>query len=128
MNVEEFLSKDRFAAKEGIELLEAADGKAKARFEVRDEHLNGVDIAQGGSIFTLADFALAAAANSHGNIAVTVNVNISFLKAMGKGMLFAEACEISKNKKIASYIINIKNSQNDLIASAQGMVYFKSSK
>ena len=125
MNVIELLSKDRFAAKIGIEILEAANGHARAQLEIKDEHLNGIDIAQGGAIFSLADMALAAAANSHGNLAVSLNVSISFLKPAGKGMLFAEAKEISLNNKLASYIVNITNVQGALIANAQGMVYRK---
>ncbi|MBP8042627.1 MAG: PaaI family thioesterase, partial [Bacteroidales bacterium] len=81
MNVRELLGKDRFARLLGIELLEVSEGKAISKMEIRDEHLNGVDIAQGGAIFTLADFTLAAAANSHGTVAVVINANINFIKA-----------------------------------------------
>jgi acyl-CoA thioesterase len=125
MDVKEFLSKDRFAALLGIELLEASNGKAKAKLDIKEEHLNALDIAQGGAIFSLADLTFAAAANSHGNIAVAINANISFLKAAGKGTLYAEAFEISRNYRIATYTINITNTQGDLIACFQGMVYRK---
>ena len=36
--------------------------------------------AQGGAIFTLADFTFAAASNAHGIVAVGINVNITYLK------------------------------------------------
>jgi len=125
MDIREIMRKDRFAAMLGIELLEASDGKAKAKLEIKDEHLNAIDIAQGGAIFSLADLAFAAASNSHGNIAVAINANISFVKAAGKGILFAEAVETSLNNRIATYTINITNSQGELIACFQGMVYRK---
>jgi acyl-CoA thioesterase len=125
MNIREFLHNDKFADLLGIELLEAADGKAKTKLVIKDEHLNAVQIVHGGVIFSLADFTLAAAANSHGTIAVAVNANISFLNAAKKGTLYAEAVEISRNNKIASYSINVTNAEGELIANYQGMVYRK---
>jgi len=125
MGIKEFIKNDRFASLIGIELIEAGNGKAKAKLEVGDDHLNALGIAQGGAIFTLADTAFAAASNSHGNIAVAINANISFLKSAGKGVLYADAEESSKNSKIASYMIRITNGNNELIAIFQGMVYRK---
>ena len=125
MTTKELLGKDQFAALLGIELLEAHEGRAKAKLEIKDEHLNGVKMAQGGAIFSLADFALAAAANSHGNIAVSINVSVSFLKAAGKEVLYAEAIEISRSAKLATYTVNVTNQKNEMIASLQGMVYRK---
>ncbi len=128
MDIKEFLKKDRFAEMLGIEILEAADGKAKARLEIQDKHLNAMDTVHGGTIFSLADLALAAAANSHGTMAVALNVNISFLKAATGGVLYAEAVEISRNSKIGSYTINVTDSDGVLISSAQGMAYYKKDK
>lgn len=125
MNIREFIRNDKFALFLGIELLEVADGRAKAKLEIKDEHLNAAQIAHGGAIFTLADLTLAAASNSYGNIAISVNVNISFLKASGKGVLYAEAFEISKNNKLATYTINVTDAQGELVANIQGMVYRK---
>jgi len=125
MNIREFLHNDKFADLLGIELLEIADGRAKTKLVVKDEHLNAVQIVHGGVIFSLADFTLAAAANSHGTIAVAVNANISFLNAAKKGTLYAEAVEISRNNKLASYSINVTNAEGELIANYQGMVYRK---
>ena len=125
MNVRELLGKDRFAKLLGIELLEVSEGRAASKMEIRDEHLNGVDIAQGGAIFTLADFTLAAAANSHGTVAVVLNASISFIRAAQKGLLFAEAIESSKNNKTATYNVNVTNAQGELIAEYHGMAYRK---
>jgi len=121
----EFMAKDRFAALLGIELLEASNGKAKAKLDITDRHLNAVNIVQGGAIFSLADLTLAAASNSYGNTAVAINANISFLKATGKGTLYAEASEISRTNRIASYTIHITNDGGELVACFQGMVYIK---
>ena len=125
MDVKEFLKKDQFAALLGIELIEAANGYAKTRLEIMEKHLNAMDMVHGGAIFSLADLTLAAASNSYGTVAVAINANISFLKAARKGTLGAEAKEISRNKKIASYHLTVTDSEGELIASGQGMVYFK---
>ena len=62
--LKEMLSHDRFAAEAGVELLEVREGYAKARMLVTDKHLNGGGVCQGGALFTLADLAFAAVANS----------------------------------------------------------------
>jgi len=128
MKIKEFLKKDRFAELLGIEILEAADGKAKAMLEIQDKHLNAMNTVHGGAIFSLADLTLAAAANSYGTMAVALNVNISFLKATTGGVLYAEAIEISRNSKIGSYTINIRDSEDVLISTTQGLAYFKKDK
>lgn len=125
MDVKDFLANDRFARDMGIVLTEVADGRAKASLRITDDHLNAAGMAQGGAIFTLADLVLAAASNSYGDLAVTLNVNISFIKATPKGVLYAEASETSRGKRIATYTMNITNESGELIATAQGMAYRK---
>jgi acyl-CoA thioesterase len=125
MNIKEFISHDKFAAFLGIKLLEAENGRAKAKMEIREEHLNAASMAHGGVIFTLADLAVAAASNSHGNIALSISTNIFFVKAFGRGTLYAEAKEISRNETLATYSVSVINDSNDLISELQAMVYRK---
>jgi acyl-CoA thioesterase len=119
------LRKDRFARQCGIELVSVEPGCARARMRVAPEHLNGVGIIQGGAIFTLADFAFAAASNSHGTVAVAINVSISFLKATSSGVLVAEAKETSRNPRLGTYTVDVRDESGDLVATFQGMVYRK---
>jgi acyl-CoA thioesterase len=123
--VRKFFQGDRFAHSVGIELLEASEGKARAKLAIREVHLNAFHTVHGAAIYALADFAGGIAANSNGNSAVAVNCNISFLKAVSKGDLFAEASEITNNRKLASYIIRITDEKNDLIAIVQALAYKK---
>lgn len=120
-----FFRRDRFAARSGIRLLEVSEGFARARMELRPHHLNGVDIVQGGAIFTLADLAFAAAANSHGTVAVAINVNISFLKAATGGALVAEAREVSVGPKLSQCTVRVTDDAGDLVALFNGMAYRK---
>jgi acyl-CoA thioesterase len=127
-NVKQTLAKDRFAAHCGIELLSISAGQARARMTLRPDHLNGLGSVQGGAIFTLADFAFAAASNSHGTVAVAINVSISFMKAAHTGALWAEAREVSRSFKLGSYTVEVKDDAGDLVALFQGMAYRKSEK
>jgi acyl-CoA thioesterase len=120
-----YFKNDIFIVNVGIELLEISPGYAKARLEVKEKHLNALKTVQGGVLFTLADIAFAAAINSHGNSAVLINANMSFVKAATKGTLIAEAKETSINPKIATYNVDITDDNGDIIAIFQGMGYRK---
>jgi len=125
-SIRQFLKNDKFAEHVGIELLEVSRGRARAKMQIKEHHLNGLKIIQGGAIFTLADLALAAAANSYdGIIAVGINASISYLKATRAGTLIAEAREISRSHKFATYTVNITNLDGEVVAIFQGMVYRK---
>ena len=73
MTAQEFFKNDLFATNAGVELIEIREGYSKAKLEIKPEHLNAGQRTQGGAIFTLADLALAAAANSHGTLAFSLS-------------------------------------------------------
>ncbi len=125
MNVKELISKDQFAAHSGIELTEVSEGSAVAKMEIYPYHLNGVGIVQGGAIYTLADLALAAASNSHGQTAVGLTSNMTYFKAESSGTLYAKATEISLRRTVATYRVDVVNEKNELVAIFQGTVYRK---
>lgn len=124
-NIKEFFKNDNFAAMSGIELLEVSPGYAKAVMNIEEKHLNALKTVQGGALFTLADLTFAAASNAHGNVAVAINANISFVKAATGKTLTAEAKETSINSKISTYTVNITDDRGDLVAIFQGMGYRK---
>lgn len=124
-DLDQFLKGDNFSHHLGIELVEAADGKAVARLEVADYHLNIHKTVHGAVLFALADVALEAASNSHGIVAVSINANISYMKAVSSGLLTATATEVSLNSTLAIYDIQITGQETGLIAVFQGMVYRK---
>jgi acyl-CoA thioesterase len=126
--IKEFFKGDQFAARNNIELLEAGNGNAKAKMMLHPHHLNGLGTVHGGAIFTLADFAFAAACNSHGTVSVALNVSITFMKAATTGTLWADAREVSKNFKVGSYAVEVKDDQGELVAQFQGLAYRKKDK
>lgn len=123
--LKEFFLKDRFAAHVGIELVEMAPGRAKAKLDIQDHHLNAVGVVHGAAIFSLADLVFAVASNSHGKVALGINVSISYMTAARGSTLVAEAEEVSINPKLATYLIRIVDAEQTLVALFQGTVYRK---
>lgn len=124
-DLKKFVAKDHFARHLGIEVLEYSEGKARATMEIRSHHLNSAGTLHGGAIFSLADAVFAVASNSHGTLAVAINVSISYFKAVKSGTLTAEAEEVSLNPRLATYLIRVEDEKGDAIALFQGTVYRK---
>ena len=124
-DLKRFIENDRFAKHLGIEMLEYSQGRAKARMTIRDHHLNSAGMLHGGAIFALADAVFSAASNSHGTLAVAINVSISYFKAVNSGVLIASAEEVSFNPRLATYLIPVEDDKGNKIALFQGTVYRK---
>ena len=121
-------AQDRYAALTGVEIIEAGPGRCKARLVIEDRHLNAANVVQGGAIFTLADLAFAVASNSHGQLALAINVNISFLQGKSTGILYATASEIGEPKRLGAYDVLVTDEEGRIIARFNGMVYRKNQK
>jgi len=123
-NTRILMEKDALARHLGIKLLEIKPGYALGVMEVRPELLNGVGVTHGGSIFGLADVVFAAASNSHGPVALALNVNIQFLKTTGVGaVLTATAREENLTRKTGLYRMEVRDQNGEVIALAEGLVY-----
>ncbi len=126
MTAQEFFKNDLFAEGTGVELLEVKEGYSKARLTITEKHLNAGHRTQGGAIFTLADLALAAAANSHGTLAFSLSSTITFLRSSSPGdTLYAEARERYTGRTTGYYQIDITNQRGDLIATFESSVFRK---
>ncbi len=80
--------------------------------------------AHGGAIFALIDEAFETASQTHGTIAVALNVNVSYVASPdGPGVLYARAREVSRSRKIATYDIRVSDESKQLIATCQAMAY-----
>ncbi len=123
-----FFERDRFAHFVGIELISVKSGYAVTRLELQKQHLNGLDVVQGGAIYTLADFAFAAATNSCGIATVGINSSITYFKAPVGKIITAEAKEISSDKKICGCDVNVFDEDGALIAKFSGTGYRKNLK
>jgi acyl-CoA thioesterase len=124
-DLKRFVERDFFAKHNDVEMLDYGAGKAKARMEVKQHHLNSAGTVHGGAIFSLADAVFSVASNSHGTLAVAINVSVSFFKAVRSGSLYAEGREVSFNPRLATYLIDVKDDQGSAVALFQGTVYRK---
>jgi len=120
-----FEQNDRFAAHNHINLVSVSDGRAVAEMQVQDFHRNGANVVHGGALFTLADFAFAAACNSSGQLSLAVNATIYFIRAGKDGLLTAEAVKVSENPKLGVYNVRIKDEAGEVVAEFEGMAYRK---
>lgn len=126
MDDKEFFSHDRFAAENGVVLEEVRPGYARAFLRIEDRHLNAGNVTQGGAVFTLADLAMAAAANANGRLAFSIQSDIRFLESTGLGdVLTAEAQEVLLRKTICHYRVTISNREKRTIAVFDGICYRK---
>lgn len=118
-------TQDNYAALTGIEIIDTGIGYCKARLPIAEKHLNAAGVVQGGAIFTLADLAFAVASNSHGQLALAINVNISFLQSKSSGTLYATATEVGLPKRLGAYDVLVTDEEDQVIARFNGMVYRK---
>jgi acyl-CoA thioesterase len=120
------VDKEPFASKFGLKLLEIGDGYSKVEMEFSADMENMFGMAHGGALFALIDEAFETASNSHGTLAVALNMNVTFIASPRPGStLSAEAREVSITRKTASYDIRVHDEKDDLIATCMALVYRK---
>lgn len=122
--VKEFFNRaDAFAQHNGMIITAVGEGYARAEMTVQPWHLNGAGVVHGGALFTLADFAFAAASNSLGRLALSIQSSISIFRSARSGRLTAEAQAISKGEKVAGFRVEVRDEEGALLASFEGLVY-----
>ena len=115
-----------YAKMMGLKLVEVGPGTALVELKLSENTKNIFGVTHGAAVFSLIDGAFEVAANSHGTVAVALNVNVSYINPSTPGdTLRAEAREVSRSRKISSYRIEVKNDKGDLIATCQAMAYRK---
>jgi acyl-CoA thioesterase len=118
--------KDTFAHKLGIEILEAANGHSKVSMLLDGGTANALGNVHGGAIFTLADMAVASAANSEGVVSVAIEANIHYmLPCLSEGELYATARKMHETKRLGYFHVEVFREEGKPIAVIQAMVYRK---
>ena len=122
--VDRMFNNDSFSQWLGIERVQDGAGISVLRMVVRKEMLNGFGVAHGGITYSLADSALAFAANAHGIQSMSIETSISHTKKVLEGdVLTAKTKEISLTKRVGIYQIDITNQNNEIVALFKGTVY-----
>jgi acyl-CoA thioesterase len=80
--------------------------------------------AHGGAIYGLIDEAFETAGQTHGTIAVALNINVTYVASPEPGVrLRAEAMEVSRTKRTATYDIKVWDSGGRIIATCQALAF-----
>ena len=120
------VSEEPFAKKMNLELVELDDGYSVVEMTFTREMENIFGMAHGGAVFALIDEAFETAGNSHGTVAVALNMNITYTAAPSPGArLRAVAKEVNLTRRTATYDIRVTDENNKLIAVCSALVYRK---
>jgi len=120
------VSEEPFARKMDLKLVELSDGYSVVEMTFTKEMENIFGMAHGGAIFALIDEAFETAANSHGTVAVALNMNITYTAPASPGCrLRAEAWEVNLTQRTGTYDIKVTDEKKTLIALCQALVYRK---
>ena len=122
----EYFANDIFAVETvGIKIDYAEEGEARCSLELGPEHMNALGTAMGGAIFTLADFAVAVAANSESLGSVSLTSQITYLSAGTGKKLFAHARCIKSGRTTSSFITDVTAEDGTLAASVTATCFKK---
>ncbi|HOK03033.1 MAG TPA: hotdog fold thioesterase [Spirochaetota bacterium] len=120
------VGKDPMAQFLGIEVEEVSNGYARCSITIKPEYLNAVERAHGAIIYAVMDQAFAVASNSTGNVAVSLSVTVNYISAALDGeKIFAEAVPVSAGKKVSFWKLEVRGSEDKIIASGEGVAYHK---
>jgi acyl-CoA thioesterase len=123
--IQHAVASEPFARELGITLESLNQGHSIVKMIYTPETMDNIyRKPHGGALFALIDEAFETAAQTHGTIAVALNVNVTYVSTAEAGdELTAEAREIVKTRKTASYDIKITNQTGKLIATCQALAY-----
>jgi phenylacetic acid degradation protein PaaD len=122
-----YLARDSYPVSLGIECLDGAPGRSVVQMQVSERHLNHNGTCHGGAIFSLADTAFGLASNAYGVAAAGIDVHITYNVAAKLGdVLTATATEVSRNRKLGVYRIEVTKADGVLIAGFTGTAYITS--
>ncbi len=122
--VKDLASRDAFANFLGAQCVDAGTGTATVHMTVAEQHMNFNGTCHGGVLFSLADTAFGLASNSHGRLAAAVDAHIGFTAPVRVGdELVATACELTRSNRIGTYRVDVRRSDDDMVAAFTGTVY-----
>lgn len=121
--VHKMYDNDPFSKWLGIEVDAISEGSCQLSMTIRQEMLNGFGIAHGGITYSIADSALAFAANTHGRQSMSIDTSINHTETLKEGdKIVAIAKEESLKNRFGFYKIEIKR-DDTIVALFKGTVY-----
>ena len=117
--------KEPYARKMGIRTVSLEPGHAVVEMDSSGDNENIFGMIHGGAIFSLIDEAFQLSCNSHGTVAVALNVTVTYHQPPDRGILRAESREIHRSRRTGTYDIKVTDSKGSLIASCMALAYRK---
>lgn len=111
-----------FIKENNFKLVSLTKEKAVIECEIKKSGLNPMGICHGGLLFGLADTAAGTLAFTKGK-SVTTSGNINYLKP-AKNKIIATATILKVGNHIGYYLVEIKDENNDLVATANINMFF----
>jgi acyl-CoA thioesterase len=111
-----------FADLIGLEFTQIGEGASRCELEADERHFNPHGVLHGGVVYSMADTGMGGALYTvlgEGELCATVEIKISYFKAVRSGRLFCDTRIINKGKRVASLESEIRNN-HELVAKATG--------
>ena len=113
-----------FASLVGIQVTKIEQGYAEAVLSLRPEHLNPVNAAHGGCLYTLADVAAGSAGASYGTKTVTVSAEYHYLApAINTQTLIARATCLHAGNSILPVEVVVSSGEGILLGKSTFTLY-----
>ncbi len=125
-HVNEHIFPGKFPGVAGIQLVSAEPGKSECRIDVEEKHLNPGGVVHGGTTYTMADTGMAFAIMpmlSGNENSTTVEIKISYYKAVREGSITCKTEVLKKGKRVAFLESELRDDAGDIIARASGTYY-----
>lgn len=108
----------------GARVVAVGPGHSLLSLAVRAEMLNGHAICHGGFVTTLADSALAYAANSFNELTVSSGFDVNFVASARQGdLLYAEARSSGRGGRTGIVDVVVRNQHGETVALLRGRSY-----
>ena len=93
----------------GVEVVDWGPGRARTRLMPGPNQTNVHGFVHGGALFAVADTAFEVACNSYGRVCVGLDVTVHYAAPAQPGAtLVAEALEVTRSRRVASYRVEVK--------------------
>jgi len=93
----------------GVEVVDWEPGRARTRLVPGTDQTNVHGFVHGGALFAVADTAFEVACNSWGRVCVGLDVTVHYAAPAQLGeALLAEAVEVTRSLRVASYRVDVK--------------------
>jgi acyl-CoA thioesterase len=108
----------------GVEVVDWEPGRARTRLVPGADQTNVHGFVHGAALFAVADTAFEVACNSWGRVCVGLDVSVHYAAPAQPGeLLVAEAVEVTRSRRVASYRVEVKGDDGLVRCSAQAVAF-----